>query len=212
RDEVFLPRCVVGAGHRQRHRRIRQCLGRGFGGLLLVFVARAAGGEHEHAGQRQEKHANLIFHDVTYGFQEFFQRSRNACCTAGWTKSETSPPRRAISRTRDEEMKLYCSAGVRNRVSASGIKCRFMLASWNSYSKSDTARRPRRITPAPVSRTKSASSEAKPRTSTLAMPSSAVRASAMRSSNAKPGLLPGLSAMPTISRSNSGAARPTRSA
>ena len=78
-------------------------------------------------------------------------------------------------------MKLYCSAGVRKSVSALGIRCRFMLASWNSYSKSETARRPRRMTPAPTSSTRSASSVEKPRTSMLGIPASATRASEMRS-------------------------------
>src|SRR6201991_4563655 len=50
------------------------------------------------------------------------QRWRIACCTAGCTKPEMSPPRRPISRTSEEEMKLYCSAGVRNNVSACGIR------------------------------------------------------------------------------------------
>src|SRR3546814_3099723 len=73
-------------------------------------------------------------------------RCHSACSalsTAAGTNAETSPPRREISRTSEDEMKPYCSAGVRNSVSTSGIRCRFMLASWNSYSKSDTARSPR---------------------------------------------------------------------
>ena len=86
----------------------------------------------------------------------------NAAATAGGTKPETSPPRREISRTSEEEMKPYCSAGVRNSVSTSGIRWRFMLASWNSYSKSDTARRPRSSTPPPTSSTKCASRLSKP--------------------------------------------------
>src|SRR3546814_6195537 len=67
-------------------------------------------------------------------------RCHSACSalsTAAGTNAETSPPRREISRTSEDEMKPYCSAGVRNSVSTSGIRCRFMLASWNSYSKSD---------------------------------------------------------------------------
>jgi hypothetical protein len=40
--------------------------------------------------------------------------------TTGLTKLETSPPRLAISRTIVEDMKRYCSAGVRKRVSTSG--------------------------------------------------------------------------------------------
>ena len=44
-----------------------------------------------------------------------------------------------------------------------------MPAIWNSYSKSETARRPRRITRAPCARTNSMSSVEKPTTSTLAI-------------------------------------------
>src|SRR5690606_1527190 len=101
----------------------------------------------------------------------------SACATAGVTKLDTSPPSREISRTREDEMKLYCSEGVRNRVSTSGIRWRFMLASWNSYSKSDTARSPRSSTPPPTSETKCASSESNPRTSTWGWCASASRAS-----------------------------------
>jgi hypothetical protein len=44
-----------------------------------------------------------------------------------------------------EETKLNRSVGVRNTVSTSSERWRFMVASWNSNSKSDTARRPRTI-------------------------------------------------------------------
>src|SRR5690606_19862600 len=117
------------------------------------------------------------------------QRCASACWTTGWTNPETSPPSRAISRTSDEEMKLYCSAGVRNIVSACGIRCRFMLASWNSYSKSDTARSPRRITPASISLTKVASRVEKPHTSTLSIPASALLAMSSLDSRLKHGPL-----------------------
>ncbi len=86
-----------------------------------------------------------------------------------------------------------------------------MLAIWNSYSKSDTARSPRSSTPAPMLRTKSASRPSKPRTSTFENCDSASRASDTRNSSGSAGPLAGLSATPTTSRSNSGAARPTRS-
>ena len=41
---------------------------------------------------------------------------------------------------------MNCSCGVRNTVSISRSRCRLMLASWNSNSKSDTARSPRTTT------------------------------------------------------------------
>src|SRR4249919_1906316 len=139
------------------------------------------------------------------------QRAVRAAATSGCTKLETSPPRRAISRTSVEDRKLCCSAGVRNSVSQFGIRCRFMLASWNSYSKSDTARRPRSSTPAPTSCTKCASSEWKPSTRTFGMSAMDTRARRTRSSSGSAGLLPGLSATPTMIVSNSEAARCTRS-
>src|SRR6202000_3448790 len=161
-------------------------------GSLVGVFGLVAGREGQGGGQGHGRGEDELTHDDHLWFQELRQRWRMACCTAGCTKPEISPPRRPISRTSEEEMKLYCSAGVRNSVSAWGMRCRFMLASWNSYSKSDTARSPRRITPAPVSRTKSASSDANPRTSTFGTSLSARRASAMRSSSVRLGPLPAL--------------------
>src|ERR1700754_1678648 len=181
------------------------------GSLVGVFRL-VAGREGQGGGQGHGRGEDELTHDDHLCFQELRQRWRMACCTAGCTKPEISPPRRPISRTSEEEMKLYCSAGVRNSVSAWGIRWRFMLASWNSYSKSDTARRPRRTTPAPISATKWASRQSKPRTSTLGRSASARRASAMRSPRLKPGPLFRLSATATTMRSNRGAARDTRSA
>src|SRR5262249_52002909 len=99
--------------------------------------------------------------------------------TLGATKLLTSPPKRAISRTIVEDMKRYCSEGVRNKVSTSGYRFRFIPAIWNSYSKSDTARRPRRITRASTECTKSISSEENPMTLTFRNVASTSRAIAM---------------------------------
>ena len=74
----------------------------------------------------------------------------------------TSPPIVEISRTIVAEMNMNCSPGVRNIVSTSGYMPRFMPASWNSYSKSDTARRPRTTTRALCSCTNFMSSPEKP--------------------------------------------------
>jgi hypothetical protein len=52
----------------------------------------------------------------------------------------------------------YWSDGTMNIVSTSGMSWRFIPASWNSYSKSLTARNPRTTTCAPESTTKSRSS------------------------------------------------------
>ena len=61
----------------------------------------------------------------------------------------------AISRTRLDEMNVCCSDGVRKIVSTPSVRCLFIVASWNSYSKSDTARSPRTIALSPLSRAKS---------------------------------------------------------
>lgn len=52
-----------------------------------------------------------------------------ASLTRGETNSVTSPPSDATSRTRVEEINVYLSVGVRNAVSTSSVRCRFMLAS-----------------------------------------------------------------------------------
>src|SRR4029077_9814965 len=90
----------------------------------------------------------------------------SACCTAGWTRLDTSPPKRATSRTRLELKYVRSNAGTRKTVSMPGARLRFMRAIWNSYSKSLTARKPRTITVAPAARANSASSPSKDRTST----------------------------------------------
>src|SRR5207237_7193929 len=87
----------------------------------------------------------------------------------------------------------------------------FMPASWNSYSKSDTARRPRSTTRAPCLRTNSVSRPLKPSTCTFFRSPSTSRAMAMRSSSVKYGFFALLSAMARMMESNSGAARRTRS-
>jgi hypothetical protein len=48
--------------------------------------------------------------------------------TMGCTNSDTLPPSTAISRTNVEEMKVYCSCGVMNTDSISGVRCRLILA------------------------------------------------------------------------------------
>src|SRR5690606_38795670 len=202
---VVLGRCAEGL-----------LLGRRVGHRHLVLARRQQQRRHQHAGERQgarglvhvEPPVVLKCHSETASPR---LASRRAAATAGVTKPETSPPNRAISRTSEDEMKLCCSAGVRNKVSTSGIRWRFMLAIWNSYSKSDTARRPRSSTPAPTSRTKYASSESKPRTSTCGCAASAWRARSTRNSSGNVGPLDWLAATTTIRRSNIGAARSTRS-
>ncbi len=59
-------------------------------------------------------------------------------------------PRSATSFTMVESMYVKCSLGMRNTVSTSRARRRFMSAIWNSYSKSDTSRSPRMIATAPA--------------------------------------------------------------
>ena len=83
------------------------------------------------------------------------KRSAIRSRTAGGTYSETSPPRRATSRTREALRKVYWLSGAMNSVSTSGHSDRFICAIWNSYSKSLTARSPRTRMRAPRDRAKS---------------------------------------------------------
>src|SRR5438046_5765974 len=89
------------------------------------------------------------------------------CAVIGCTKAEMSPPSTAISRTMVADRKRYLSEGVRKSVSTPGASRRFIPASWNSYSKSDTARRPRRMTEHECSFTNCESSPANPSTDTF---------------------------------------------
>src|SRR5205823_9872190 len=86
-----------------------------------------------------------------------------------------------------------------------------MPASWNSYSKSDTARRPRSTTRAPCLRTNSVSSPVKPVTCTFFTSPSTSRAMAMRSSSEKNGRFALLSAIARMTPAKSVLALRTRS-
>src|SRR6185369_5828878 len=129
----------------------------------------------------------------------------------GWTNSEMSPPSTAISRTIVADRNRYLSDGVRNSVSTPGASLRFMPASWNSYSKSETARKPRRITLQEFSFTNSDSSPLKPDTFTFLYGFSTSLASFTRSSSEKNGRFAWLWATPTITSSKSFDARWMRS-
>ena len=61
---------------------------------------------------------------------------------AGGTSAETSPPSRATSLTIDDDRYRYSALVIMKSVSMSGANCRFASAIWNSYSKSETARKP----------------------------------------------------------------------
>src|SRR6185312_5792626 len=135
----------------------------------------------------------------------------SSASTIGWTNSRTSPPNTAISRTSEEEMNVNCSCGVRKTVSMSRSRWRFMLASWNSNSKSEIARRPRMITVARWRLANSTVSSEYPSTSTFDRSSRTRRARSIRASSGNMGVLLGLEAMATMTRSKMPAARRTRS-
>ena len=98
------------------------------------------------------------------------------------TKALISPPSDNISRTKEEEILAYCSEGVMNKVSILGFRCLFIPESWNSYSKSLTARNPRRITCAFCLFAKSTNRVSKLNTSILSMSCRAVLAALILSS------------------------------
>ena len=86
-------------------------------------------------------------------------------------------------------------------VSMPGASLRFMLASWNSYSKSETARSPRSNTFTWRCLAYSTSRPWKASTSTRGS-GQAWRMSSRRSSRVKSGTFFGFTAMATITRSN----------
>ena len=67
------------------------------------------------------------------------------------TKWEISPPKPAICLTTLELKNMLSELVGRNMVSKRGFSFLFASACWNSYSKSDTARRPFTTTMAPFS-------------------------------------------------------------
>ena len=101
----------------------------------------------------------------------FFNLDRRIFSTFWGTKLEISPPSIRISLTRDEEIFENSSEGVRKNVSIFLSRCLFMPASWNSYSKSETARKPLRMIWALIFLAKSTRSESKAITSTFFKPS-----------------------------------------
>src|SRR5205823_2742401 len=149
----------------------------------------------------------LVQHLTERHFPNFCLR---AWPTAGCTSCDTSPPKRATSRTRLELRYVRSNAGTRNTVSTPGARLRFMSAIWNSYSKSLTARRPRTISVAPAARTKAASRPSNDRTSTLGS-TAAFWISATRSSSVNSGCFATLTATAMMTRSANVRARRIRS-
>src|SRR5206468_2251752 len=134
----------------------------------------------------------------------------SAFWTPGSTSGDTSPPKRATSRTKLELTKVRSNAGTRNTVSIFGARFRFINAIWNSYSKSDTARSPRIITEAPTFLANSASNPSNDCTSTR-LSGTAWRISATRSSSEKSGCFATLTATATMSVSTNSSDRWMRS-
>src|SRR3989442_13359399 len=150
----------------------------------------------------------LSEHDASFDrpspFKDAVQKSHfpnlrlRACWTVGSTSCETSPPKRATSRTRLELTKVRSKAGTRNTVSILGARLRFISAIWNSYSKSDTARKPRIITEAPTRFANSASSPSNDCTCKR-LSGTACLIRATRSSSEKSGCLETFTATATMS-------------
>ena len=107
-----------------------------------------------------------------------------------------------ISRTMLELRKVESASAVRKIVSSWGFS--FLLASaiWNSYSKSETARKPLTIVSTPLLLQYSASSPLKLVISTLSSPAVASRSSSIRSSVEKVGFLPELTSTATMTLPN----------
>ena len=128
---------------------------------------------------------------------------------------ELAARRRRAPRSRApgvEEMNVNCSWGVRNTVSMSRSRWRLMLASWNSNSKSDTARRPRTMTAHLVlARELDGEARVAEYLDVRQDPASTRRASSTRFASGNIGVLLGLAAMATMTRSKMPAARRTRS-
>src|SRR5690606_23733048 len=141
--------------------------------------------EHDAALQRRRPHRELLeerAHDPRRA-RAYFACSRAR--TAGATRSLTSPPSDAISRTSEADRNEYCTSGARNTVSTSGQSCRFISAIWNSYSKSETARSPRMMSGAPWLRANSTSRPANSITSTRGSSANTSRIISTRSSTVK---------------------------
>src|SRR5216110_2985564 len=122
----------------------------------------------------------------------------SACWTVGSTSGDTSPPKRATSRTRLELTKVRSNAGTGNTVSILGARLRFINAIWNSYSKSETARSPRIITEAPSCLANSASNPSNDCTAKR-LSGTACRISATRSSSENSGCFTTFTATATMS-------------
>src|SRR5215469_2573144 len=139
------------------------------------------------------------------------QRLIKAWAMVGVVKGVTSPPRNAISLTSRDAMAWWRGSAIRNTVSISVLRRWFIATIWNSYSKSDTALKPRIITDAPTLSAYFTSSMSKARTSIVARPFARGAASlssiCLRSSSVNSGSLAGLVATPITRWSTSLTAR-----
>src|SRR5580658_3155890 len=100
---------------------------------------------------RKYPYLSAISQGVVFdGFGQY--RPRSAFSTAAGTKELTSPPNFATSLIELDERKINFSFGTRNTTSICLCKIRLIRAIWNSYSKSETARSPRKMRSALISR------------------------------------------------------------
>lgn len=138
--EVALLSCMRRLDHRMPTGRMRHsCLraGASAGSMGYGAPAHTVRSGHLTLEQRCHQRPAPVCHRATSrappGSQPRPSLASSCCSTVGETNWRTSsPPRVAISRTRVLLMNMYCALGVRKMVSTSGIRWRFMPASWNS--------------------------------------------------------------------------------
>ncbi len=97
-------------------------------GLADVTVDAVIGDQQSHGLGPKTALAAPVVSEPTPGYPPCLTLSAMRAATTGWTNLATSPPRVAISRTIVADTNMYLSAGVRNMVSTSGIKVRFIPA------------------------------------------------------------------------------------
>lgn len=137
--EVALLSCIRRLDRRVPTGRVcHSCLqaGASAGTVGHAAPAHTDGADHPTRAQCCHQHPAPACHRATPSDLETQPRpslTSSCCSTVGETNCRTSsPPRVAISRTRVLLMNMYCALGVRKMVSTSGIRWRFMPASWNS--------------------------------------------------------------------------------
>ena len=133
-----------------RHDRLRLAqLGRQIGADIVHDLAQMI--RRDQAFAAGQRHADRLINHIVNLFQQFVYF--HACSflpillkisgkIAAGTNPEISPPSEATCLTRLEDRYICSALVVRNTVSTSALSLRLVSAIWNSYSKSDMARKP----------------------------------------------------------------------